>query len=278
MSLTSRVQSLIAIRRLWARQQSRLLVQPCVWRPSPNRMVRHDQQAAGAATRWGIALWSVPLKSFTANFTLPARSRKVEKHEAMQTQVMCHLAAESTFLALTQSRLRTSPATSLNKRDTKQSWAFAVFFGCVAAVLLTSLLANPAYFVVKHTLRSHFEYALMFSKLVKTLRSMMTLQPQNANLWAHRHWDKAQCSTRTGNSSWPFELDPSAKGCSNQVAMSVVCEDVNQDIPNWKSYLMEKLVGASTLPVDFYFKVKQHAGWHRVRLTSTPVRKLGMTI
>lgn len=46
------------------------------------------------------------------------------------------------------------------------------------------------------------------------------------------------------------------------LCLFIVCEDVNQDIPNWKSYLMTKLVGATTLPVDFYFKVKQHAGWY----------------
>lgn len=32
--------------------------------------------------------------------------------------------------------------------------------------------------------------------------------------------------------------------------------DVKQNIPDWKEYLMTKLVGANTLPVDFYLKVK----------------------
>lgn len=31
--------------------------------------------------------------------------------------------------------------------------------------------------------------------------------------------------------------------------------DAKQDIPDWKAYLMKKLVGANTLPVDFYLKV-----------------------
>lgn len=34
--------------------------------------------------------------------------------------------------------------------------------------------------------------------------------------------------------------------------------DVKQNIPDWKTYLMSKLVGATTLPVDFYLKVKQY--------------------
>lgn len=49
------------------------------------------------------------------------------------------------------------------------------------------------------------------------------------------------------------------KGCSNLVIVFSI--DVNQNIPNWKTYLMAKLVGATTLPVDFYLKVKQHAAW-----------------
>lgn len=32
--------------------------------------------------------------------------------------------------------------------------------------------------------------------------------------------------------------------------------DVKQNIPDWKEYLMKKLVGAHTLPVDFNQKVK----------------------
>lgn len=32
--------------------------------------------------------------------------------------------------------------------------------------------------------------------------------------------------------------------------------DVKQNIPDWKEYLMGKLVGANTLPVDIYLKVK----------------------
>ena len=35
--------------------------------------------------------------------------------------------------------------------------------------------------------------------------------------------------------------------------------DVKQSIPDWKEYLMRKLVGANTLPVDFYMKVKLDA-------------------
>lgn len=31
--------------------------------------------------------------------------------------------------------------------------------------------------------------------------------------------------------------------------------DVTQNIPDWKEYLMKKLVGAETLPVDFYLQV-----------------------
>ena len=37
-----------------------------------------------------------------------------------------------------------------------------------------------------------------------------------------------------------------------------VCVDVQLKIPDWKEYLMKKLVGAHTLPVDFYIKVPRH--------------------
>lgn len=38
--------------------------------------------------------------------------------------------------------------------------------------------------------------------------------------------------------------------------LNCVHTDVTQNIPDWKAYLMSKLVGANTLPVDFYIKVK----------------------
>lgn len=38
--------------------------------------------------------------------------------------------------------------------------------------------------------------------------------------------------------------------------VNYVHTDVKQNIPDWKAYLMSKLVGANTLPVDFYIKVK----------------------
>ena len=31
--------------------------------------------------------------------------------------------------------------------------------------------------------------------------------------------------------------------------------DASQNIPDWKEYLMKRVVGANTLPVDFYMKV-----------------------
>lgn len=37
--------------------------------------------------------------------------------------------------------------------------------------------------------------------------------------------------------------------------MICVSVDLKQDIPDWKEYLMKRLVGAHTLPVDFYLKV-----------------------
>lgn len=48
-----------------------------------------------------------------------------------------------------------------------------------------------------------------------------------------------------------------AMGHSNQA--NCVSIDVKQSISDWKTYLMAKLVGANTLPVDFYLKVKVHA-------------------
>lgn len=40
------------------------------------------------------------------------------------------------------------------------------------------------------------------------------------------------------------------------VCVCVCLADVKQTITDWKEYLMKKLVGSSTLPVDFYLKVK----------------------
>ncbi|XP_075890904.1 lethal(3)malignant brain tumor-like protein 2 isoform X2 [Nelusetta ayraudi] len=45
--------------------------------------------------------------------------------------------------------------------------------------------------------------------------------------------------------------------CAMTSKLLVPPQDVNQNIPNWKSYLMTKLVGATTLPVDFYFKLAE---------------------
>lgn len=83
MSLSSRIQSLVEIRGLRARQQPRLLVQLRLWGPAPHRMVRHDQQAAGAATRWGVTLWPVPRY---ISHPHQARSRQVRNLEAPSTQ------------------------------------------------------------------------------------------------------------------------------------------------------------------------------------------------
>lgn len=59
--------------------------------------------------------------------------------------------------------------------------------------------------------------------------------------------------------NWPGS-DILAMGYSNLA--NCVSIDVKQNIPDWKTYLMTKLVGANTLPVDFYLKVKLHAAWH----------------
>lgn len=48
--------------------------------------------------------------------------------------------------------------------------------------------------------------------------------------------------------------------CSNLT--NCVFVDVKQTIPDWREYLMTKLVGAHTLPVDFYLKVKLNAEAH----------------
>lgn len=45
--------------------------------------------------------------------------------------------------------------------------------------------------------------------------------------------------------------------CAMTSKLLVPPQDVPQNIPNWKSYLMTKLVGATTLPVDFYFKLAE---------------------
>lgn len=46
--------------------------------------------------------------------------------------------------------------------------------------------------------------------------------------------------------------------------------DVNQNIPDWNEYLMKKLVGAYTLPVDFYLKVKH---FNKDDITILPLTK-----
>ncbi|CAF87755.1 unnamed protein product, partial [Tetraodon nigroviridis] len=47
--------------------------------------------------------------------------------------------------------------------------------------------------------------------------------------------------------------------CAMTSKLLVPPQDVKQTIPDWKAYLMLKLVGANTLPVDFYSKVKPDA-------------------
>ncbi|KAJ3607931.1 hypothetical protein NHX12_024982 [Muraenolepis orangiensis] len=63
---------------------------------------------------------------------------------------------------------------------------------------------------------------------------------------SHDFW----CSLGTG------ELNPIG-WCAMTSKLLVPPQDVQQNIPDWKEYLMEKLVGASTLPVDFYIKVAE---------------------
>ncbi|XP_059179982.1 lethal(3)malignant brain tumor-like protein 2 [Centropristis striata] len=45
--------------------------------------------------------------------------------------------------------------------------------------------------------------------------------------------------------------------CAMTSKLLVPPQDVKQNIPDWKEYLMEKLVGANTLPVDFYLKLAE---------------------
>ncbi|XP_071318567.1 lethal(3)malignant brain tumor-like protein 2 isoform X4 [Trachinotus anak] len=46
--------------------------------------------------------------------------------------------------------------------------------------------------------------------------------------------------------------------CAMTSKLLVPPQDVKQNIPDWKEYLMKKLVGASTLPVDFYLKLAEN--------------------
>ncbi|XP_076008335.1 lethal(3)malignant brain tumor-like protein 2 [Genypterus blacodes] len=58
------------------------------------------------------------------------------------------------------------------------------------------------------------------------------------------------CSLTTG------ELNPIG-WCAMTSKLLVPPQDVTQNIPDWKEYLMKKLVGAETLPVDFYLKLSE---------------------
>ncbi|CAJ1080641.1 lethal(3)malignant brain tumor-like protein 2 isoform X1 [Xyrichtys novacula] len=65
------------------------------------------------------------------------------------------------------------------------------------------------------------------------------------------------------DSSWDFwcslvsgELKPIG-WCAMTSKLLVPPKDVKQNIPDWKAYLMKKLVGADTLPVDFYLKLAE---------------------
>ncbi|XP_051795551.1 lethal(3)malignant brain tumor-like protein 2 [Acanthochromis polyacanthus] len=53
------------------------------------------------------------------------------------------------------------------------------------------------------------------------------------------------------------ELNPIG-WCAMTSKLLVPPQDVNPNIPDWKEYLMKKLVGAHTLPVDFYLKLAEH--------------------
>ncbi|XP_042254249.1 lethal(3)malignant brain tumor-like protein 2 isoform X1 [Thunnus maccoyii] len=53
------------------------------------------------------------------------------------------------------------------------------------------------------------------------------------------------------------ELNPIG-WCAMTSKLLVPPQDVNQNIPDWKEYLMKKLVGAHTLPVDFYLKLAEN--------------------
>lgn len=52
------------------------------------------------------------------------------------------------------------------------------------------------------------------------------------------------------------ELNPIG-WCAMTSKLLVPPQDVKQDIPDWKEYLMKKLVGSSTLPVDIYLKLAE---------------------
>ncbi|XP_030257077.1 lethal(3)malignant brain tumor-like protein 2 isoform X1 [Sparus aurata] len=63
---------------------------------------------------------------------------------------------------------------------------------------------------------------------------------------SHDFW----CSLVSG------ELNPIG-WCAMTSKLLVPPQDAKQDIPDWKAYLMKKLVGANTLPVDFYLKLAE---------------------
>ncbi|XP_068610573.1 lethal(3)malignant brain tumor-like protein 2 [Brachionichthys hirsutus] len=63
---------------------------------------------------------------------------------------------------------------------------------------------------------------------------------------SHDFW----CSLVSG------ELNPIG-WCAMTSKLLVPPQDVKQSIPDWKEYLMTKLVGANTLPVDFYLKLAE---------------------
>ncbi|KAM3591584.1 uncharacterized protein V6R79_004299 [Siganus canaliculatus] len=66
---------------------------------------------------------------------------------------------------------------------------------------------------------------------------------------SHDFW----CSLVSG------ELNPIG-WCAMTSKLLVPPQDVQQSIPDWKEYLMKKLVGASTLPVDFYLRLADSMG------------------
>ncbi|KAM7371122.1 hypothetical protein PAMP_010614 [Pampus punctatissimus] len=53
------------------------------------------------------------------------------------------------------------------------------------------------------------------------------------------------------------ELNPIG-WCAMTSKLLVPPQDVKQNIPDWKKYLMKKLVGTNTLPVDFYLKLAEN--------------------
>ncbi|XP_042083010.1 lethal(3)malignant brain tumor-like protein 2 isoform X2 [Haplochromis burtoni] len=63
---------------------------------------------------------------------------------------------------------------------------------------------------------------------------------------SHDFW----CSLVSG------ELNPIG-WCAMTSKLLVPPQDLKQDIPDWKEYLMKRLVGAHTLPVDFYLKLAE---------------------